>query len=737
MNDSAPSNVATPVIWQRGRILHLFALCSFAFTEPLLTILKTQSVYIQDQQVGWAEISVVFAALLIGVPLLAMAADFVCYQLSRALRGYGRNLVIGLLFALIFLTITRKFAGNSWFVNNGLSGIVSLTAATTGALICTYLYQKAAWFRMWLSFGAIGLILFPLSFIWQFHQLTKPKLIEARHLPIENPVPVIMVVLDEFSCVSLSDGKNGIDAAKFPNFARLANLSTWYRNATSVHPLTPMAVPAILSGRYPVTDLDPVENFYPGNLFELIHQTDAFDMAVFEPITRLCPESLIPEGPALLAKRNSISFFSKTRSLIEILASVYPQLIFTKDIPIPFPEVPLTWTGFIPRATVHAEDFIQKTEGLFNYTANRLRDQQLEHFLKCIKPSEKPRFCFMHAVIPHFPWCFLPTGERYLNEASAPINPIWKAGSTGESSQDDLAIGFRNEYRYRLQLGYVDRFIGRLLDRLEETELLDKCLLIVTADHGICFQPGLSLRLPEPGNFGDILSIPMFVKRPEQRTSAIDDRNVSSVDLLPTLAELLKFELPEPVDGTSILNEQRPPRKTFYYEQTMTVTKPDLPHQKPSTDRNYKRFGARPLTQPPAEIATHADWHGQRIDQFTVDPNPVTVILEDPLQFEVEGGTQMPSTFIRNFVIGKLKTSDLKSPSADMLVAVDGTIRDSGRTYWVNRHQQAFEFLIPGEPIPYGKQKIELYLVEQNDGKTSIRPTVFVKPETEQLRMRR
>ena len=120
------------------------------------------------------------------------------------------------------------------------------------------------------------------------------------------------------------------------------------------------------------------------------------------------------------------------------------------------------------------------------------------------------------------------------------------AGGFGVFSEDwlsDPATIERNEFRYRLQVGFVDRFVGRLLDRLVETNVLDKCLLIVTADHGVSFRPGHSRRVPDADNLADIASVPLFIKLPGQKRGRIDDRNVESVDIFPTIAESLGIEL--------------------------------------------------------------------------------------------------------------------------------------------------------------------------------------------------
>ena len=71
---------------------------------------------------------------------------------------------------------------------------------------------------------------------------------------IGKPNRIVMIVMDEFPLESILDGTGHVDAALFPNFAALANTSTWFRNDTTVAPYTDVAVPAILTGRLPDRD---------------------------------------------------------------------------------------------------------------------------------------------------------------------------------------------------------------------------------------------------------------------------------------------------------------------------------------------------------------------------------------------------------------------------------------------------------------------------------------------------
>jgi hypothetical protein len=129
----------------------------------------------------------------------------------------------------------------------------------------------------------------------------------------------------------------------------------------------------------------------------------------------------------------------------------------------------------------------------------------------------------------------------------------------GDTSRGPWLV--RHTYqRILFQARFVDRLLGRLLDRLEAEGMLEEAAVVVTADHGLVMDPGALLRelspLPEAGGpvpVGsaelDLLPVPFFVKRPGQRTGEVSERNVSHVDVVPTIAAELGVELPWEVDG--------------------------------------------------------------------------------------------------------------------------------------------------------------------------------------------
>ena len=646
--------------WSDSRSLHVFILCSFAFTEPILTAFARQPIYIHDQQFGWTEIGALLVVLTICLPLGFLLADRVALAISKRLRGKGRNAVFFGLFALIFLSFIRPYTSGRWIGLSEFSGYLAITLPLIGAAIAVSVYDKFRWMRSWLTIAAIGLVVFPGVFLCQFYSIRQSDVEVDRTVVAKHPTPVVMVVFDEFSGTTLLNDQMEIDARHFPQFARLANTSTFYRNATTVHPRTEVAVPAILSGRFPVRDLPALAANYPGNLFQTIKSTRAFDMAVFEPVTRLCPK-LADHGTFLQTT------LQKTGRLIRTLSAIYPRLIIAEDLPVDLPAIPPEWFSTGNEET--SADWNHYSEGLFNYNGVVDRTQQLAHFLSCIKSSVRPRFTFLHVELPHVPWVFFPTGEQYLDETNYPTHPAGAVGGLGEDWLSDARTIHRNEFRYRLQVGFVDRFIGRLLDRLVETNVLESCLLIVTADHGVSFRPGHSRRLPDADNLADIASVPLFIKRPGQKEGRIDDRNVETVDIFPTIAESLGIELSGPVDGIPVSVERRRPRKTLYYNQSMTVIEPDLPQRRAAVLRQFQQFGHDDLDHLPPSIATHPEWRGRGIASFVVEGEPVHARLMDPLRDRSSSSRDSRVTgaeISRSFLKGEFEGSELSETPAEL-----------------------------------------------------------------------
>jgi hypothetical protein len=101
----------------------------------------------------------------------------------------------------------------------------------------------------------------------------------------------------------------------------------------------------------------------------------------------------------------------------------------------------------------------------------------------------------------------------------------------------------------------VDAQIGRLMDSLEASPNWDKTMVVVTADHGITFVPGVGHRKTDPtqpGTIDDVFRVPMFVRYPGQDSAVTDDCPALSLDLMPTVAEATGLTPGWTTDGVNL-----------------------------------------------------------------------------------------------------------------------------------------------------------------------------------------
>ena len=711
------SNVCKPTSqsFPFQRMLHLFALCAFAFTEPLLGALARQTVYLHDEQFGAVEFGVLLFVLALVVPAVCLLLDVIARHIATRNAGRGRNTVLFLLSFLVALSLLRPTAQWTFLSENYSAWMFSLAVAFPGAWYFTRAYDRYEGLRRWLAFSAIGIVAFPVTFIWQMHNLHRQRSENESRCHAETPVPVVMVVFDEFSGTTLMDERLQVDAARHPNLARLANSSTWYRQATSVHARTEYAVPAILSGRLPSIPSSPVLADYPGNLLEIIHRSRAFDMSVFEPITRLCPADLGHDVP-----RTRPHPVRQAADLLTTLALVYPHLIFPTDIPLEFIEIPKPWFGMARTPLV---DIRPLKTGLFHYIYSRKRDVQLDHFLDCIKRSERPPFAFLHVVLPHYPWTYYPSGQSYTDDTKSAWKPDGGLGELGEDWPHDEALVRRSEHRYLMQVAATDRFVGRLLDKLQETDLFDRCLLIVMADHGVSFRPTRSRRLPDGDNVADLMSVPLFIKRPGQKVGRIDDSNVETIDVFPTIAGELGIALPEPIDGLPVSHSVRRARKTFYFENGMTVLEPRVPNLQASVQLRLKAFQDVSLDWPPRAAISRPEWIGRSLADFTVEEN---LLSKDPSitmsQGSFDRDSVKPGSKLESRLLAGMLSSHVVAGSpAEVLLVIGGVVADASRTFVSASARTGFSFVIPESVGATEPIKIELLLVKPT---SASRPTL-------------
>jgi arylsulfatase len=112
---------------------------------------------------------------------------------------------------------------------------------------------------------------------------------------------------------------------------------------------------------------------------------------------------------------------------------------------------------------------------------------------------------------------------------------------------------------YDAEIRYNDEYIGEFLKELQNRDLLEDSLLIVTADHGDAF--GEHGYYEHPRYLHDeITQIPMFVREPE-KTAGTVETPVSTLDIVSTFKQIVGQDIDS--DRVSLLDQFDDGRTVF------------------------------------------------------------------------------------------------------------------------------------------------------------------------------
>jgi arylsulfatase A-like enzyme len=186
--------------------------------------------------------------------------------------------------------------------------------------------------------------------------------------------------------------------------------------------------------------------------------------------------------------------------------------------------------------------------------------------------STQPWFIHASYLRPHPPYC-APGGFADLYDPATvgtPIPPhderhalhdvLLALPETAAPTTDAEMRHLRAQYFGMISA--VDREIGRLMDYLSENGLWDNTIIIVTSDHGE--QLGDHGLKEKVGWFEESHHIPLIWRDPRQTSThgSTISEFTESIDIMPTLAEVMEQPIPRQCDGyplTAFLTGHQPP----------------------------------------------------------------------------------------------------------------------------------------------------------------------------------
>ncbi len=388
--------------------LELFALCGFAIAQPVLDVFGDAPSEFVFRSADTADI-VAFGLIVTLLPAAVLwIVEAAVGLASMTARRWVHVAFLSILAALFALELLKDVSS--------VRGLV-LGALALGAVAgFGWLYLRVAATRAWLAFASLAPLLFLGLFLFTspVSELLGGNEAEAAQLGVvENPVPVVLVVLDEFPLTALIDADGSLDAELYPNFARFSDEGTWYRNATAVTQYTEKSVPAILTGRYPEGPGLPLASAHPENVFTLLGGN--YELSVSETTTRLCPSNLCA------ADSGSAGTSGGLHALLSDARSVWRTQIGLEDSDTD------PTTAFAD--DVDTENRVAVAEAVADeQDLPTLVDEavvpQPERFEFLLDGAAEPgaHLTYLHMLLPHVPYQYLPDGSR-LSGPGSPARP--------------------------------------------------------------------------------------------------------------------------------------------------------------------------------------------------------------------------------------------------------------------------------------------------------------------------
>jgi arylsulfatase A-like enzyme len=165
-------------------------------------------------------------------------------------------------------------------------------------------------------------------------------------------------------------------------------------------------------------------------------------------------------------------------------------------------------------------------------------------------------FCYVDSFDVHEPFhCPEPYASMYTDEDLTDPDlvhwPYYGRIDRGQSELTDRHLAFVQGL-FAGKTTMVDRWFGRVLDRLDREGLWEETMVIVTSDHGHFLGDHGWVGKPAAPLYDVLAHTPLLVYHPEGRDDRIEEIT-SAVDLYATILEALDVDVPEDTHSRSLL----------------------------------------------------------------------------------------------------------------------------------------------------------------------------------------
>jgi hypothetical protein len=639
----------------------LYSLFGQAELSPFFIAHQTQAI----------DVWLLVLVLSVLAPSLILLVLIILNRFSRKLADLFFTTVVFVLFVAIFLPLPEKWLAQA--------GYWSVLIAFFIAVIATVLYKRTQWASTFISIMSLGIIAAPVLFLTSpsvksllAEKETQKYSLNATSTSLPN---LILIIFDELPLISLLDEQHEIDPVRYPNFHRLASSANWYRNTTAIHYSTSQAVVGLMVGEDFRKYLNSVfesppsggptdRNKVPHNLFSLLEESYAIYAS--ELMTRLAPEP-IESGPYLPPLKERMIELGQDTLI------VYGHLLSPEPMRAQLPQIEGQWRGF-------ANERLEAPETPdWPYKDSYKRLSVIRQFIDSIQKRNMPSFYFLHSLLPHFPFVYNETGQ--IHSPPFTLLTMHFREATGNNDWPDQTTAELAYQAHLLQLGFVDALLGRILDHLADLGLYDDAMILVTSDHGTSYYWDADALSPEELagiQAAGTLYVPWILKLPGQSEGRIFDQPMQTIDIVPTLGDLLGIDIPWSVGGLSAAIQVPAGRERFsYLPLPLTFTSYDAQLEQ-ALNFKLSLFGSHSIGG--IHVAgPHKELLGQTVSEFTNRSSAAKIMIENLQQFR---SVKPESPGVPAYVEGRIYSlpAELMTEPLDIAIAVNGVIRSTSTT---------------------------------------------------------
>ncbi|MGA7192771.1 MAG: sulfatase-like hydrolase/transferase [Anaerolineales bacterium] len=383
---------------------------------------------------------------------------------------------------------------------------------------------------------------------------------------INSPYNIIVLVFDAWSGNHLA--MNGYPRMTMPNVEKFAERAIVYHNHFSAGSFTVPGTASLLTGLYPWTHRAFLlgAGIAPAHIKHQLFAEFHPDHSTVGYAQNKYADQFLGQAYEDLDTHIRNGRFNLQDNLL------YSNPIFNKDGLIAFNsfdnnifQLGQSYTGSLFLGSLYRLVALRERMGSVNQfeddyprglpdnTEYFLLNEVVDGAIEALSKLKSPSFAYFHFYPPHDP--YRPTREffnKFLNDEwqplPKPVHPIslLSPGRIVSKPESRLEQNYYDQY-----LLSWDNEVGRLFNFLDESGLLDKSYVIITADHGEMHERGMTGHMTKM-LFDSLMRIPLIISRPGQKERVDIRTNTNSVDILSTLAHLAGKPTPPWTEGTLI-----------------------------------------------------------------------------------------------------------------------------------------------------------------------------------------